>query len=44
MIRGTINLQGFAIHATDGDLGKVDEVYFDDDSWTIRYLVVQTGT
>lgn len=44
MIRSVIDLQGFAIHATDGDLGKVNELYFDDDTWTIRYLVVQTGT
>jgi len=44
MIRSVNDLQGFAIHAADGDLGKVDELYFDDDTWTIRYLVVQTGT
>ena len=34
---------GYAIRATDGDLGKVDEFYFDEETWTIRYLVVETG-
>ncbi len=37
-------VQGCAIHASDGDIGRVDEFYFDDDTWTIRYLVVQTGS
>jgi hypothetical protein len=34
---------GYAIRTTDGDLGKVDEFYFDDQTWTIRYIVAQTG-
>ncbi len=38
------HVQGCAIHGTDGDIGKLDEVYFEDNSWTIRYLVVQTGS
>jgi sporulation protein YlmC with PRC-barrel domain len=37
------DLIGYAIRATDGDLGKVDEFYFDDQTWTIRYVVVETG-
>ena len=28
---------------TDGEIGKVEEFYFDDQSWTIRYLIVKTG-
>jgi sporulation protein YlmC with PRC-barrel domain len=44
LIRSAIDLQGYAIHATDGDIGKVYDLYFDDDTLTIRYLVVQTGT
>jgi sporulation protein YlmC with PRC-barrel domain len=36
-------LKGYAIGATDGDIGKVDDFYFDDKSWTIRYLVADTG-
>jgi uncharacterized protein YrrD len=36
-------LTGYNIKATDGDLGKLREFYFDDETWTIRYLVVETG-
>jgi len=36
-------MRGFTIHATDGDIGSVDEFLFDDEQWTIRYLVVNTG-
>lgn len=34
---------GYGIQATDGDLGKVDDFFFDDKTWTIRYLVAETG-
>ena len=27
----------------DGEIGKVKEFYFDDQHWTIRYLVADTG-
>ncbi len=37
------SLTGFSIGATDGEIGKVEEIYFDDTSWTVRYLVVKTG-
>lgn len=33
-----------SIHATDGDLGKADDFYFDDQDWTIRYVVVDVGS
>jgi hypothetical protein len=32
-----------AIHATDGDLGHIEQFYFDDESWTVRYLIAKTG-
>ena len=39
----TINsLIGCRMEARDGDVGKVDDVYFDDESWTVRYLVLKT--
>lgn len=38
------NLTGFSISTTDGEIGKVKDFYFDDDRWTIRYLIVETGT
>lgn len=43
MLRSVKHLQRFRIVARDGELGSVDEFYFDDQRWTIRYLVVDTG-
>jgi sporulation protein YlmC with PRC-barrel domain len=43
MMRNITELRGYAIHATDGDIGSVDDFYFDDEDWAIRYLVVDTG-
>ncbi len=43
MIRSVKELHGYAIHATDGLIGKAEEWYFDDDAWVVRYLVVNTG-
>jgi sporulation protein YlmC with PRC-barrel domain len=41
----TINeLYGHKLAATDGDIGTVKDCYFDDKTWTVRYLVVDTGT
>jgi sporulation protein YlmC with PRC-barrel domain len=44
MQRSVNSLIGYTISAKDGQLGKVSEFYFDDHTWTIRYLVVDTGT
>jgi sporulation protein YlmC with PRC-barrel domain len=37
------NLVGHPVRATDGDVGKVSDFYFDDVTWTVRYMVVETG-
>jgi hypothetical protein len=37
------DLYGFTIGASDGDIGTVNECYFDDVSFTVRYVVVDTG-
>ncbi len=37
-------LQGYKIRASDGELGSVHEVYFDEHEWRVRYFVVDTGT
>jgi len=34
---------GYTIRATDGDVGKVQEFYFDDATWAVRYMVAETG-
>jgi len=43
MLTNTTHLKSFSIRATDGELGTVAEFYFDDETWGIRYLVVDTG-
>jgi len=35
------SLIGWRMEATNGEVGKVDDLYFDDDSWTVRYLVLE---
>jgi hypothetical protein len=35
--------RGFSIRAVDGALGKVNQFLFDDQQWTIRYLVANIG-
>jgi sporulation protein YlmC with PRC-barrel domain len=42
MQRNIFSLLGFSLHAIDGEVGKVEEFYFDDKTWTVRYLVVKT--
>jgi len=44
MKRSIKNIIGFTMGATNGEIGKVKELYFDDETWTIRYLIVDTGT
>jgi len=44
MLRTTDSLKGYAIHATDGEVGSVLDVYFDDERWGVRYLIVETGS
>ena len=38
------SLIGFTIGATDGDIGLVKDFYFEDNSWIVRYLVIETGS
>ncbi len=44
MLHSMAKLRGAKIHATDGDIGSVRDVYFDDATWQIRYFVVDTGS
>ena len=37
-------IKGYAIQASDGSIGTVADFLFDDDSWLVRWLVVDTGT
>jgi len=44
MQRAINHLMGNNMGATDGEIGKVEDFYFDDETWTIRYLIVNTGS
>jgi len=43
MKRSIKSLIGYPLSATDGEIGKIKEFYFEDGTWTIRYLIVETG-
>ncbi len=44
MLRSALEIRGYRIRATDGEIGKAHDLYFDDSQWRVRYLVVDTGT
>lgn len=44
MLRNLQDLENYTISATDGEIGRVKDFYFDDESWVVRYFVVETGT
>ena len=44
MLRSVKDMEGFRIRAIDGEIGKLHEFYFDDHSWIIRYIIVDTGS
>lgn len=43
MLQSVNELKGYAIEASDGRIGSLKDVYFDDERHTVRYLVVDTG-
>lgn len=43
MLRALKTLEDMSIEATDGDIGRIKDAYFDDHLWTVRYMVVDTG-
>lgn len=43
MLHNVKDIRGDKIAARDGEIGSVDEVYFDDEDWRVRYFVVDTG-
>lgn len=42
MLRNARKLRGYILEGRDGDLGSIRDYYFDP-TWSIRYLVVETG-
>ncbi len=43
MLRKASAIDGYAIAASDGWIGTVNDILFDDASWLVRWLVVDTG-
>ncbi len=43
MLRQAKELKDYKLGAADGDIGKVKDFYFDDQLWTVRYLIADTG-
>jgi uncharacterized protein YrrD len=43
MLRTIKELKGMPIGATDGEIGAVEDAYFDDEKWVLRYLVADTS-
>jgi len=43
MLNKAKTLKGYKLLSLDGEIGKVNEFYFDDHHWTIRYLIADTG-
>jgi hypothetical protein len=43
MLRNVHEIKSYDLGATDGDVGSIDDLFFDDQDWVIRYLVVKTG-
>lgn len=44
MLISISKISDYKFIATDGEIGKIKEFLFDDEFWTIRYLVVSTGS
>ena len=41
-LRSVVSVNGYHVHATDGELGHVENFLADDANWDIRYLVIAT--
>ena len=44
MLRHESQINGYAIHASDGLIGTINDVLFDDATWFVRWFVIDTGT
>src|SRR5205809_7348591 len=44
MLRSLRQLYGKKLGASDGDIGHVNDFYFNDQQWAIRHVVANTGS
>lgn len=43
MLRLANEIKGYSLSASDGEIGNVHDLLFDDETWEVRYFVVDTG-
>jgi sporulation protein YlmC with PRC-barrel domain len=43
MLHTAKTLRDYTLDSLDGEMGRVNDFYFDDEHWTVRYLVADTG-
>ena len=41
-LRSSHDMSGHYVQATDGEIGHVEDLVIDDETWTIRYLIIDT--
>jgi len=44
MLQSIKQLYGSKLGASDGEIGRVKDFYFDDENWAVRYVVADTGS
>ena len=42
-LRSTYEVTGYHLQALDGEIGHIEDFIIDDETWTIRYLIINTG-
>jgi sporulation protein YlmC with PRC-barrel domain len=42
-LRGAFELRGYHVHGSDKDIGHVEDLLVDEESWVVPYLVVDTS-
>ncbi len=42
-LRSISEVTNYGVHATDGDIGHVENMLVDDESWGVRYLIIDTS-
>ncbi|MBF0289362.1 MAG: PRC-barrel domain-containing protein [SAR324 cluster bacterium] len=43
MLKSAIEIIGYSLKAKDGEIGQCKDFLFDDEFWTVRYMVAKTG-
>jgi uncharacterized protein YrrD len=41
-LRSVVEVIGYHIHATDGEIGHVEDLMFDNEDWSLHYFIVDT--